>query len=66
MKDQIYEWLGREFKRIEEKLDAEGKTELDGLLWKLAGTLEEAGMWKSLEIALGLDEKSPLQSSKEK
>jgi hypothetical protein len=40
-KEIIYAWLTREFSVIEEKLDAEDKTNLDGILWKLAGELAE-------------------------
>jgi len=32
----VYEWLSREFKPIDDKLDAEGKTELDGIVWKIS------------------------------
>jgi hypothetical protein len=36
-RDAIYEKLGREFKAINERLDAEARTDLDGILWKLSG-----------------------------
>jgi hypothetical protein len=39
----IYEWLSKEFRRVEESLDEEGKTYLDGKLWELAFTLQEKG-----------------------
>ncbi len=43
----IYEWLSREFKPIDVKLDAEGKTELDGIVWKIA---QELGSFQELDF----------------
>jgi hypothetical protein len=39
----LYEWLSREFRRVEESLDEEGRTYLDGKLWQLSETLQEKG-----------------------
>jgi hypothetical protein len=52
-KNAIYDWLTKEFDAVRLELHtAELQTDLDGKLWKLAGTLAEAGMWKALEVAL--------------
>jgi hypothetical protein len=40
----IYEWLSREFRRVEESLDEEGRTYLDGKLWELAFDLQKRGL----------------------
>lgn len=48
LQDSIYRWLCRDFQGIEDGLTPEMKTELDGLLWKLAGTLTNAGLWETL------------------
>jgi hypothetical protein len=54
LKDQIYTWLCKDFSRIETALTNEMKTELDGVLWVLAGKLADAGMWKHLQDTLGI------------
>lgn len=56
-KNKLYEWLGREFAPVEQCLEAEGTTVLDGVLWNLAGKLQDLGMYKSFEIALLSDGK---------
>lgn len=38
---KIYDWLSKEFKHIDGMIDATGKVELDGLLWKLSAELSE-------------------------
>jgi hypothetical protein len=45
----IYEWLSREFRRVEESLDVEGKTYLDGKLWQIADQLQKSGMKGGLD-----------------
>jgi len=57
----VYEWLSREFKSIDDKLDAEGKTELDGIVWKLA---EE---WALKDFTVGINAAiEKLESEKER
>lgn len=55
LRDTIYDWLGREFKNVESQLDASGRVDLDGVLWKLSGTLTSAGLWKALQDTVGTD-----------
>jgi len=55
LRDSIYCWLSREFKKVEDVLSPEMKTELDGVVWKLSGTLTNAGLWESLRKNAGID-----------
>lgn len=56
LKESIYNWLWKDFFQFSLALTEEQRTELDGKLWKLATTLADAGMWKSLQDSLGLTE----------
>ena len=40
-RDAIYQWLTQEFWQFETRLDAEGKVDLDGKLWALAGKIAD-------------------------
>ena len=48
LREVIYKWLRKDFAQIEAALSLEMQTELDGLLWTLAGTLAYAGIWESV------------------
>jgi hypothetical protein len=56
LKESIYNWLWKDFFQLSITLTAEQRVELDGVLWKLADTLANAGMWKALQDTVGTAE----------
>ena len=64
LREAIYHWLEKEFKTIEQTLMPEAQIDLDGILWKLSGTLANAGLWEALQRISGIEvERSSMHTS---